>query len=354
VSTSLIVGSLVGGGPLATVHRASSHGRVVAVKRARAGVPGAAAALRREARVLTAASHPAIVAVLDLLDDPVEPALVLGWADGGSLGDLLADGPLPADDLLHLLRPLAGGLEALHGAGVAHLDVTAGNVLLAAAGPILVDPAPPGAGTPGFTDPAVVAGGPASPRSDVYGLAACAHLALTGRLPRPVGGTALGLVLPEAVLAALAMGLHPEPRRRPASPSAFVERLAEALGSPPAPPPQAVTRSPGRPVPRAAPPSTGPARTWPFDRWHEEAAATADRHATVARLIDAAAPGRRRRRRRTVALGLLVGCGAAIGLVTATVPALHADGSPRTSAPDSTRRPPATRPQPPTTPGGNP
>lgn len=329
MTPALQLGSLVAEGRLATVHRAERGGRTVAVKRARADVPGAAAALRREARVLSAVRHPAIVPVLDLLDDGVEPALVLGWADGGSLGDLLADGPLPTADLLHLLRPLAAGLDALHAKGVAHLDVSIENVLLAAAGPVIVDPAPPGAGTPGYTDPVVAAGGPPSSRSDVYGLAACAHVALTGRLPRAAGGIAIGLVLPQPVREVLAAGLHPDPRCRPPSPPAFVERLAEALGG--APP----SGSRGRPVARAAPPSAGPARTWPFDRWREEAEACAERQAAIARVVSGPIPAFRSSRRRARA-------------------AADAARMLRTSAPDSTRRPPATRPPPTTTPGGKP
>jgi len=327
MTTSLQLGVVVAGGPLATVHRGSLGGRAVAVKRARPDVPGAAAALRREARVLTAATHPAIVPVLDVLEDPAAPALVLGWADGGSLGDLLADGPLPNEELVHVLRPLAGGLEALHRAGAVHLDVTVENVLLAAAGPILIDPAPPGAGTPGYADPVVAAGGPASSRSDVFGLAACAHVALTGRLPRVAGGVATGLVLPGAVTEALAAGLHPQPSRRPISPSAFVDRLAAALTDSPLTPSgkhtggAPDTPAAGRPATRASRRPTGTARTWPFDRWQEEANAAAERRSGLAAVV-----GGPRRTRRGV----------------------------RTSVPDSTQRPPATRPPPTATPGGKP
>ena len=367
MNASLQVGVQVARGPLATVHRGSLAGRAVAVKRARAEVPGAAAALRREARILAAASHPAIVPVLDLIDDPEAPALVLGWADGGSLGDLLADGPLPPAELLHLLRPLADGLDALHAAGAAHLDVAPENVLLAAAGPVLVDPAPPGAGTPGFSDPAVAAGGPASARSDVYGLAACAHVALTGRLPRITGGVAVGLALPRAVLEALAAGLDPEPRRRPPSPTAFVDRLELALtgaaGEPPerehqSSPSAAETLPVGRPVARGHR-RPGPPRTWPFDRWEEEAAAADERQEALAAALG---PPTKPRRRRPFLVVLVVAVAvAAIGVATVTGARLldgRRSGAPaassRTSAPDSTRRPPAARPPPTATPGGNP
>ncbi len=290
MTAALDVGGLVSEGRLATIHRGCLAGRAVAVKRARPEVPGAAAAMRRERRVLGAARHPALVPVLDFVDDPETPMLVLGWADGGSVADLLADGPLSDEDVLHLLRPVAGALDALHRAGAAHLDVSPRNVLLAAAGPILIDPAPPGSGTPGYTDPAVAVGGLASARSDVFGLAALAHVALTGRHPGPGGGMAPGLVMPAGVAAALAAGLDRDPRRRPASATELFDRLEAALA------PEAAkgssSRPPqGRPVARSRGPSDRPPCTWPFERWQEEADTAAARQARTA----ADRPGRRRR-----------------------------------------------------------
>ena len=346
------LGSLVASGRLATVRRGSLGGRAVAVKRARAGVPGAAAALRREARILRAASHPALVLVLDVVDDAHEPTIVLGWADGGSLEDLLADGPLGTDDLLHLLRPVAEALEALHRAGVAHLDVSTRNVLLAAAGPVLIDPAPPGAGTPGFADPAVAAGAMASARSDVFGLAACAHVALTGRHPRVVGGVAPGSVLPPAVTAALAAGLDPEPRCRPPSPVAFLDQLEAALTSSPGATPPSRRRPPGRPVVRHRDAVTTPARTWPFERWQEEAEADAARRG-AAGAVTAPPPSRRRRRRLVTALVVVSTCaaGGAAWMASTAGPGRHPV---RSSVPDDTRRPHGARPPSTTTLGSKP
>ena len=351
MSASARVGALVATGRLATVHRGVLNGRAVAVKRARPEVPGAAEALRREARILSAVSAPGVVPVLDVEDDPVAPTLVLGWADGGSLADLIADGPLDAADLLHLVGPLAEGLDALHTAGVAHLDVSPSNVLLAAAGPVLIDPAPPGAGTPGYADPAVVAGAPPSARSDVYGLAACAHVALSGRLARRGGGVAFEVDLPAAVSAALAAGLHPDPRCRPVRASDLVARLAGAL-APAAPGAPVAGRSP-RQAANAPPP---PARTWPFHHWHEEAVGAEERRVTLASAVGSMAPARHRRRARLlVLLVFLAGLAAAAGAAAWRSGRAAGPSDPvRTSAHDSTQRPPAPRPPPTTTPGGRP
>ena len=343
------LGSLVASGPLATVRRGSLGGRAVAFKQARVGVPGAAAALRREARILRAARHPALVPVLDVLEDRHEPALVLGWADGGSLEELLADGPIGTEDLLHLLRPVAEALEALHRAGVAHLDVSTRNVLLAAAGPVLIDPAPPGAGTPGFSDPAVAAGGLASPRSDVFGLAACAHVALTGRQPRVPGGVALGSVLPPAVTAALAAGLDPEPRCRPPSATVFLDQLEAAL-TPAAAGPLS-DRPAGRPVARHRATIATPARTWPFERWQEEAEAAAARERAA---VAVTAPPRRRRHRYRLVAALAVVSPARRRRRADAVPKRPRPSPVRSSLPDDTRRSQNARPPPTTTPGGKP
>ncbi len=359
MTTALQLGDVVADGRLATVYRGSLGGRAVAVKRARADVRGAAAALRREARVLLAASHPGIVPVLDVVEDLVVPALVLGWADGGSLGDLLADGPLSATELIHVLRPVAGGLGAMHLAGVAHLDVTIHNVLLAAAGPVLIDPAPPGSGTPGFADPVLIAGGPASARSDVFGLAACAHVGLTGRLPRVGGGLAVGPSLPLAVAEVLAVGLHPDPHRRPSSPSAWVDLLETALAGIPrrsggstesSSTPAEVSVEPARHASCPAARTPVPARTWPFDRWQEEAdAGLARRTALPVSVREAGPPPRRRERRAVLVVALLAVCAVATALAVRSAAARSAPSRPvprRLTAPDIPQQPVRRPPQP--------
>ncbi|HEX6165175.1 MAG TPA: protein kinase, partial [Acidimicrobiales bacterium] len=85
----------IGAGASGTVWTAHQHGpvsRVVALKRLRAG--GSAddlARLRREAVVLTELDHPHIVRVLEVVQDGDGLALVMQYAPGGSLRDLLAE-----------------------------------------------------------------------------------------------------------------------------------------------------------------------------------------------------------------------------------------------------------------------
>ncbi|WP_236146070.1 serine/threonine-protein kinase [Verrucosispora sp. SN26_14.1] len=57
------------------------------------------------------------------------PYTVLDWADGGSLRDRLADGPLPVPTALTVLGEIAAGVAVLHRHRVVHRDLTPGNIL---------------------------------------------------------------------------------------------------------------------------------------------------------------------------------------------------------------------------------
>ena len=122
-------------------------------------------------------------------------ALVLEHAAGGNLGSLVAArGALDPAEVTTVLVPLAQALDHLHARGLAHGDLSPGNVLFAHDGrPMLSDlgvsrllgtTGPEPQGTPGFVDPALGRG--VDPRaSDVWSLAALGWFALTGRPPGP-------------------------------------------------------------------------------------------------------------------------------------------------------------------------
>ncbi|MEU8234311.1 protein kinase [Actinoplanes sp. NPDC048967] len=110
-----------------------------------------------------------------------------------SLPELVAAfGPLSVADSVTLGIALADALTAAHGAGVVHGSVTPGNVLFRADGePVLADfgmtlrrafPAA-SARSRDFTAPENRRDGTADERSDLYGLGAVLHLALTGSPP---------------------------------------------------------------------------------------------------------------------------------------------------------------------------
>src|SRR5262245_64977388 len=106
--------------------------------------PGLAAAFRsrdareqvlQEARALARVRHPAVVRLLDAIETPEGPLLVLEPAPGETLAEVLArDGRLAPREVVAIGERLAGALEALHAAGVVHRGISAENVVLDAAG----------------------------------------------------------------------------------------------------------------------------------------------------------------------------------------------------------------------------
>jgi serine/threonine protein kinase len=96
--------------------------------------------LRREGRLLARLDHPHIVPLLDVVDCAAGVALVMEYAAGGSLAELLGQRRLTAGQLVHLAAPLADALAYAHSCGVVHADVSPANVLFTDDGrPLLAD-----------------------------------------------------------------------------------------------------------------------------------------------------------------------------------------------------------------------
>ena len=251
--------ALVGRGTAGSVWRARRPGPVapvVAVKRARAGA-GADAAdrLRREAALLADLDHPHIVRVLEVLDDGDGLAIVMSFARGGSLHDLLAErGRLDPGATVAILARVADALASAHRRGVFHGDVKPANILFTTDGePLLGDfgvaqtltpgragldgigglggdegaPRAMVEGTVGYVDPALVETGRPDPRNDVYGVAVVAYLCLTGRLPHGGGEV-------RDVLAAADAGAHPALHDEPDVPTPLADLVEAALARDPA------------------------------------------------------------------------------------------------------------------------
>jgi hypothetical protein len=217
--------------------RESASGEPVALKRLR--TPRDLTArdrLRREAAALSCVDHPHVVRLRTVVGAGDDLVLVLDHASGGSLAGLLGTRRLRAGEIVTIAVPLAGALAAVHARGLVHGDVTPANVLFTADGrPLLsdlgvcrlvgerLDPAGVVAGTPGFLDPAVLAGEQPGPAADVHGLAAVCFAALTGRPPYDEAGgrrpllTDAGSALPPALVAVIESALDPDPHRRPSA-----------------------------------------------------------------------------------------------------------------------------------------
>ena len=90
------------------------------------------ALFRREASTLHNLQHEAIVRYFVFSVDPdlKRAYMAMEFVDGPSLTKRLAAGPLPLADVKILQRRIGGALEAAHGLGVIHRDVSSDNVIL--------------------------------------------------------------------------------------------------------------------------------------------------------------------------------------------------------------------------------
>lgn len=154
---------------------------------------------RRFAREVTAAGRVADFCTARVLDaDPQGPVpyLVTEYVTGSSLHEHVArHGSLSGPQAEALAVGVAAGLTAIHAAGLAHGDLTPGNVLLSPFGPKVIDfglasliealdpTTGPSYGTPGWLAPERLAGSPPAQPADVYAWGVLVGWAATGRLP---------------------------------------------------------------------------------------------------------------------------------------------------------------------------
>ena len=140
---------------------------------------------------------PAIVKVFDFLEANGTAYIVMELLRGRTLGDRVkAEGPLPPAGLAAMLRPLLAGLQKVHETGFLHRDIKPANIMLAADGkPTLIDFGAARAAmadrtrtmtaifTPGYAAPEQFSSAKQGPWTDIYGLSATLHYAITGRAP---------------------------------------------------------------------------------------------------------------------------------------------------------------------------
>jgi Tol biopolymer transport system component len=95
--------------------------------------------LAREARAISALSHPNICRLFDIGSVDEVDYLVMELLDGESLAERLARGPLPLSEALRIASEIALALDAAHRAGIVHRDLKPGNVMLTRNGARLLD-----------------------------------------------------------------------------------------------------------------------------------------------------------------------------------------------------------------------
>jgi hypothetical protein len=200
----------IGSGAMGAVYRAEDDGgHTVALKMLHRHLddPAARERLRREGAALQGLRHPAVARVLDAELEGPDAFIVTELVEGPTLEEEIDErGPLDARDLFELADQLADALEAVHGTGVVHRDLTPSNVLIARSGPVLIDfglAQGPGdaratrtgfvMGTPGYLAPELLDGAEPGPDTDWWSWAAVLAFAGTGRAPFGVRPTELVL-----------------------------------------------------------------------------------------------------------------------------------------------------------------
>lgn len=155
----------------------------------------------REAEAAGRLSHPGIVTIFDVGEEPETraPYIVMEYVGGQSLDRLLqsrADHKLPVEAALQLALELAEALDCAHGQGVVHRDLKPANVLLTPDGKAKIADfgvaklnfgnttlAGRALGTPAYMSPEQVNGDPVDGRSDLFSLGVILYTILTGHRP---------------------------------------------------------------------------------------------------------------------------------------------------------------------------
>jgi len=93
----------------------------------------------REARTISALTHPHICTLYDVGNASGIDFLVMEYLEGESLADRLARCPMPIEEALRVGIQVAEALDGAHKAGIVHRDVKPGNVFLTKSGAKLLD-----------------------------------------------------------------------------------------------------------------------------------------------------------------------------------------------------------------------
>ncbi|MBI1946036.1 MAG: serine/threonine protein kinase [Deltaproteobacteria bacterium] len=183
---------LIGGGAMGRVFVCRTpEDRVVAVKLLRSSHAAMGDRLLDKRGALEKVRSPHVVEVYDVSVYNNVPFVVMELAEGGTLADLLKQGPLRTVDALGYAGEIAEGARAAWAQGVAHGDLRPHNVLLVQDHVKLVDfllaPAVEGTtsvrGTPAYVAPELLVGTPPDALSDIYAFGSMLAECLTGRTP---------------------------------------------------------------------------------------------------------------------------------------------------------------------------
>lgn len=177
--------------------------RIVALKMILSGNLADAEDIRRfyaEAESAAALDHPNIVPVYEVGEYRGQHYFSMGYVEGQSLADKIADHPLSAREAAQMMKMVAEAVEYAHQHGVIHRDLKPANVLLdAESQPKITDfglakrteadveltHTGQIMGTPSYMSPEQITGNSSlvGPRADVFSMGGMLYCLLTGRPP---------------------------------------------------------------------------------------------------------------------------------------------------------------------------
>lgn len=191
--------SLEGEGGMADVYKAQdlTLDRTVAIKILRPEYD-AGDAFEREARAIAKLPHPNIVMVHDVCQDEASRYIVMEYAEGESLRELLQpEAPFRPARALDITVQVCDALGFAHEKGILHCDVKPRNILVQQDGKVKVTDfgiaralqpdvsGPQGKlwGTPYYAAPELLLGNKLTPASDVYAVGVLLYEMLCGKRP---------------------------------------------------------------------------------------------------------------------------------------------------------------------------
>lgn len=173
--------------------------RMVAIKTIVAGLGSdidPVALFKREAQTIAQMQHPHILPIHDFGEHEGSLYIVMRYVIGGSLEDMMRDGPLAPEVVLRLGDAIGGALDYAHENNVIHLDLKPPNILLdSAKSPYLADfglatvldpqgrARNPGGGTMLYMAPEQFVSETIDQSADIYSFTIMLFHMLTGRLP---------------------------------------------------------------------------------------------------------------------------------------------------------------------------
>ncbi len=215
----------------------------------------------REAQTIANLEHPHILPIYEFGEYDQQLYIVMRYVSGGSLEDLLEEGPLPPPEVMRLARAVAQALDYAHESKVVHLDLKPSNILLDSYQlPYLADfglaaaigpegrAANPGSGTLLYMAPEQLTAEVLDHRADIYSFSIMLFHMMTGQLPfdatvplalkqiqmndQMPSVELLQPNLPAAITVILRQGTAIEVAKRPATLTEMVEAIEDALGAP--------------------------------------------------------------------------------------------------------------------------